>query len=145
MRVLLLKQLFSARPDNDKAAMRIKGPTNGTTPVDGVDEAAPVDGVDEVGASESTAPTAPVQPTAPAQGPGAIDAVTQVAAELRAGRITVDQAVERLIDDAISRQLGHQAAKDVRDLEPKLRELLRSYTENDPFLASRIRRLTLAK
>jgi len=81
-----------------------------------------------------------VAPAAPT-GPGNVDPVAQVAAQLRAGEITVDQAVEKLIDDAISRQLSDSA----RQLEPKLRELLRSYAESDPFLAARIRRLTLAK
>jgi hypothetical protein len=67
-----------------------------------------------------------------------------VAARLRAGEITVDQAVELLIDDAIMRQVG-RATESTKDLEPRLRELLRSYAANDPFLAAKIRRLTLAK
>jgi len=115
--------------------MKVKGPTNGAPPVDGIDGVREVDQLSEAPATgEVTAP-------APATGAGNVDPVAQVAAQLRSGEITVDQAVERLIDDAISRQLADHA----RDLEPKLRELLRSYAEADPFLAARIRRLTLAK
>jgi hypothetical protein len=60
----------------------------------------------------------------------------------RAGEIGADEAVELLIDDAIARQLGGAAAK---DLEPKLREVLRDYAANDPYLAAKIRRLTQGK
>jgi hypothetical protein len=118
--------------------MKIKGPNNGSPPVDqvgGVDEVAPL--TETEGAPEVSGVSAPQAAT----GAGSLDPVAQVAAQLRAGEITVDQAVDRLIEDAIARQLSHQA----RDLEPKLRELLRSYAESDPFLAARIRRLTLAK
>ncbi len=110
--------------------MRIKGP-NG---VDGVGQ------VDQVGETDAVAEVGDVQAPSPAKESGSVDAVAQVAAQLRNGEITVDQAVDRLIDDAIGRQLGTK-----RDLEPKLRELLKSYAENDPFLAARIRRLTVAK
>jgi hypothetical protein len=115
--------------------MKVKGPTNGAPPIDGVD------GIGEVDEVVETAPTGEVAAPAPASGTGNLDPVSQVAAQLRSGEISVDQAVERLIDDAIHGQLGAGA----RDLEPKLRELLRSYAESDPFLAARIRRLTVAK
>jgi hypothetical protein len=121
--------------------MKVKGPTNGAPPVDGVgapDEIDEVQGLGEAAGSAPVGETAAVGSTAAA---GAVDAIAEVAGQLRSGKITVDQAVERLIDDTISRQLG--PGKD--DLEPKLRELLRSYAESDPFLAARIRRLTLAK
>jgi hypothetical protein len=133
--------------------MRIKGPTNGAPPVDGVDA---TDEVAEVGETEATAPSSAASevsgPAAVGQAgaTGSVDAVTQVASQLRAGEISVDQAVDRLIDDAIKRQLGSgdwqlQNGDRARDLEPRLRELLRSYAESDPFLAARIRKLTLAK
>ena len=110
--------------------MRIKGP-NGVDGVGEVDQVGETDAVGEVG--EVSAPEA-------AKESGSVDAISRVAAQLRNGEISVDQAVDRLIDDAIGRQLGNQ-----RDLEPKLRELLKSYAESDPFLAARIRRLTVAK
>ncbi len=122
--------------------MKIKGPTNGAPPVDAVDGPGAIDEIDEVG---QAAPAGEVSATAPTAGTGNIDPVAQVAAQLRAGEITVDQAVDRLIEDAIDRQLGTQPSPSREALEPKLRELLRSYAESDPFLATRIRRLTLAK
>jgi hypothetical protein len=113
--------------------MRIKGP-NGVDGAGEVDQVANVDRPDAVGEiGEVEAPRA-------AKESGSADAISQVATQLRNGEISVDQAVDRLIDDAIARQLGSQ-----KELEPKLRELLRSYAENDPFLAARIRRLTVAK
>ena len=110
--------------------MRIKGP-NG---VDGVGE------VDQVGETDAVGEIGEVEAPRAAKESGSADAISQVATQLRNGEISVDQAVDRLIDDAIARQLGSQ-----KELEPKLRELLRSYAENDPFLAARIRRLTVAK
>jgi hypothetical protein len=110
--------------------MRIKRP-NG---VDGVGE------VDQVGETDSVGEVGEVEAPKAAKESGSTDPISQVASQLRNGEISVDQAVDRLIDDAIARQLGSQ-----RDLEPKLRELLKSYAENDPLLAARIRRLTVAK
>jgi hypothetical protein len=118
--------------------MRIKGPGDGPRPTDAVDEAAPVDGVDETAPAE----TEGVARVGGTGGPGAADPIGQVAARLRAGEITSDQAVELLIDDAIERQMGGAVPK---DLEPKLREVLRDYAANDPYLAAKIRRLTQGK
>jgi hypothetical protein len=130
-----LRKLFLASVDN--ASMRIKGPTDGAPPVPGVEAPDQVGQVTQTEAASSVSPTTPVAPSGPA---GSIDPIGRVAAELRAGQITIDQAVERLIDDAVERHLGQ-----AKDLERELRELLRSYAESDPFLVARIRRLTLAK
>src|SRR6267142_3206948 len=118
--------------------MRIKGPGDGPRPTDAVDEAAPVDGVEETAPAE----TEGVARVGGTGGPGGVDPIGQVAARLRAGEITSDQAVELLIDDAIERQMGGAVPK---DLEPKLREVLRDYATNDPYLAAKIRRLTQGK
>jgi hypothetical protein len=114
---------------------RIKGPSD-------VDPASRVDAPEGAG---EVAPTAPAQVDG-AGGPtkAALDPIAQVAEALRAGDITVEQAVERLIDDAIQRQVGH-ATQDRPELERRLRELLRGLTSTDPFLLSRIRRLTMGK
>jgi hypothetical protein len=74
----------------------------------------------------------------------ATDTVARVAAGLRAGQVTVEQAVDLLIEDAITRQLGH-GGLGKRELEHELRELLRTYAANDPLLMGKIRRLTLSK
>jgi hypothetical protein len=118
---------------------RIKGP--GDKP--------PVDATEAV---ESADATSEVQPGAPAsvKGPeaaqrsGTPDAIGYVAQRLKSGEISVDEAVDILIDDAIERQVG-RAVEVARDLAPKLREVLRGYASNDPTLAARIRRLTLVK
>jgi molybdenum-dependent DNA-binding transcriptional regulator ModE len=70
--------------------------------------------------------------------------VGRVADRLRAGAITVDQAVEELIDDAVTRQVG-AATQGRAELEERLRELLRQYAATDPQLTAHIRRLTLRK
>jgi hypothetical protein len=118
--------------------MRIKGPGDGPRPTDAVDEASEIESVDEAAPSETGA----VARVGGTGGPGGVDPVAEVAARLRAGEITSDQALELLIDDAIQRQLGGAVPK---DLEPKLREVLRDYAANDPYLAAKIRRLTQAK
>ncbi|MDB4968166.1 MAG: hypothetical protein JWN44_3855 [Myxococcales bacterium] len=118
--------------------MRIKGPGDGPRPTDAVDEAAPIDGVDETAAAETGA----VGRVGGTGGTGGTDPIAQVAARLRAGEITSDQAVDLLIEDAIGRQMGGAVPK---DLEPRLREVLRDYATNDPYLAAKIRRLTQAK
>ena len=118
--------------------MRIKGPGDGPRPTDAVDEAGEVGAIDEA----APASTEAVAPVGGATATGAVDPVAQVAARLRAGEITSDQAVELLIEDAISRQLGGALPK---ELEPKLRETLRDLAATDPYLSAKIRRLTQAK
>jgi hypothetical protein len=117
--------------------MRIKGPGDGPRPPDAVDEAAPVEGADEAAPAES----GPVARVGGTGGPTGTDAIAQVAARLRAGEISADDAVELLIDDTIAKQMGGVS----KDLEPKLREVLREYAASDPFLAAKIRRLTQGK
>jgi hypothetical protein len=121
--------------------MRIKGPGDGPRPPDAVDEADAVDAVDET-APAQTGRVASVGGASGTTGAGGVDPIAQVAARLRAGEITSDQAVDLLIEDAISRQLGGALPK---DLEPKLRETLRDLAAQDPFLAAKIRRLTQIK
>ena len=118
--------------------MRIKGPGDGPRPPDAVDEAAGVDGVDE------TAPAEPkgVERVGGPGGPGGVDPIGEVAARLRAGEISGDEAVELLIDDAIVRQMAGHVPKERED---ELRQLLRNYAANDPYLAARIRRLSQGK
>lgn len=115
--------------------MRIKGPGDGPRPPDAVGETGAVEGVDETAPAETGA----VGRVGGPGGPDAPDAIARVAERLRAGEITADEAVELLIDDAIGRQMGGAVPK---DLEPKLREVLRDYATNDPYLAAKIRRLS---
>src|SRR5262245_53759902 len=121
--------------------MRIKGPENGTTPVDGVSD---VDQLEKTGEILKATDTPAVDAAQRSGAAAPSDAVAKVAAQLRAGEITVDQAVEQLIDDAVKRQMGLLTAGR-EELEDELRELLRQYASTDPFLAAKIRRLTVAK
>ncbi len=93
--------------------------------------------------AEATSATQATQATEAAG--AAIDPVANVAAQLRAGAITIERAVELLIEDAVQRQLGPALANS-RELESTLRETLtQRHAENDPVLQTRIRRLNPAK
>ncbi len=113
---------------------RVKGPTD-KPPIGAIDE---TERVGEVGGAPEVGQAAPTRAV------DEPDAVGEVAARLKAGELSVDQAVELLIDDAIARQVG-RAVDAAHDLEPQLRELLRGFAASDPFLAAKIRRLTLIK
>ena len=122
--------------------MRIKGPGDGPRPTDAVDEAAPVDGVDETAPAETGA----VGRVGGTGGPTGADPIAQIAARLRAGELSSDEALELIIDDTIHRQLGMTAGgAGTKELERQLREVLRDYATNDPFLAAKIRKLTQGK
>lgn len=118
--------------------MRIKGPADSAPP--------PVDSVGEAREATAPAPTTAVQPgnaVGEISAAGAItphDVIAYVANRLRGGEMTPREAVELLIDDAVQRQVGGVTAEHAA-LANELKELLRRYTETDPYLASRVRRL----
>ncbi|MSP61982.1 MAG: hypothetical protein EXR72_16955 [Myxococcales bacterium] len=117
--------------------MRVKPPGSGAPPVDETSGATGPTGPTGVGTPEG-APA--VAATSGAQATGTADAVAEVARKLRAGEITPREAVELLIDDAVSRQVGHATA-DRPALADELKDILRRYTETDPYLSSKVRRL----
>jgi hypothetical protein len=114
---------------------RIKGPggSDGPRRIEGVDDA---DAVDQTRAAER-----PEKAGGPG-GPGPTDAVARVAAQLRAGEIDVERAVELLIEHTLSQQAGAAASP---KLAEKLRGVLERYVKDDPLLAGRIQRLNLRK
>jgi hypothetical protein len=114
---------------------RIKGPDGPRKvgPLDGVEPNAPVD---QVRGTEATAPAAGAAKVAPA------DAVARVAAQLRAGEIDVDRAVELLIEHTVGTVSGGGANTQTAD---QLRAVLREVSRNDPHLTARIRKLTRLK
>jgi hypothetical protein len=122
---------------------RIKGPSDGPPRVGTVTGSEAPSGAKEIAGAAATGAS---PPAAPAIGGEIVagDAVARVAAGLRAGEVTVEQAVDLLIEDAITRQLG-RAGEARAQVEEELRELLRTYAANDPLLAGKIRRLTLSK
>ncbi len=72
----------------------------------------------------------------------AADPVPGVAADLRAGRITPEQAVDRLVEATLSRRVGAQAPEAVR---ARLRASLVELLATDPHLADLVQRLERAR
>lgn len=73
-----------------------------------------------------------------AAGAAPADPVRNVAADLRAGRITPQQAVDRLVEQTLSRRAGPQAPEAVR---ARLRASLVGLLASDPHLADLVKRL----
>jgi hypothetical protein len=63
---------------------------------------------------------------------------SKIAAELEAGRLQPQQAVERVLQQVLSRQVGDDAPPAVRE---KIRAALQDALETDPLLADKLRRL----
>jgi hypothetical protein len=114
---------------------RIKGPGDGPRKVGGVGGTDGPDEVGEVRPTEKAGKAQEAKKAAPA------DAVSKVAAQLRAGEIDVDRAVELLIDQTVEKLGGGARPQTIQ----KLRKVLREYAQNDPNLSARIRKLTLRK
>jgi hypothetical protein len=67
------------------------------------------------------------------------DALTaDIAADLRAGKVDAQGALERVVERVLDRQLGKDAPADLR---AQLRDALRDTISSDPLLAERIRGL----
>jgi len=114
---------------------RIKGPGDGPRKVGGVAGAGEPEDVGAVRGAEKAGRAQEAKRAAPA------DAIARVAAQLRAGEIDVDRAVDLLIDATVEK-LGSGARPATVE---KLRKVLRDYALNDPNLSARIRKLTLIK
>jgi hypothetical protein len=114
--------------------MRVKGPRgpDGTPKVDEIDSPSGTREVGEVGGEYAR-----VEPSKAAL---PSDTVSRVAARLRAGEITVDQAVDILVEDVVERQVG-LAVESAKALGPMLRDLLRQFVAQDPYLQSKVGRL----
>ena len=117
-------------------------PTGAARPTEEVSPVDRSDAVDETSGATAIERTGPVTAPPPTD---ALDAVVAtLAADLRAGKITVEQAVSTLVDDAIDRQV-QQALGASPDLEAELRTLLRRHLAEDPYLLAKVRRLHQAK
>jgi hypothetical protein len=79
----------------------------------------------------------PEGPPAPAQ-VEAPPAVQSVIDDLRAGRITADQAVSRIVEDTVTRRVGAQAPEAVRQ---RLRAALTDLVAADPHLRDLVRQM----
>ena len=105
-----------------------------------VDSAAPVGPTDSVESAEGVRPTSAAAPVAPASAAAANDEIAAVAAALKSGALTVAEAVDRLIDDAVHKQVG-RAVEPGSEIEARLRRLLRDQAGADPLIREKIRRL----
>jgi len=88
-------------------------------------------------AAAAAGPPGGASPGVAAQGVGGIVS-PEIAADLAAGRLSPRAAVERVIEQVLSRQLGADAPAAVRE---KVRAALEDALENDPLLADKLRRL----
>ena len=111
----------------------------GVSETDAVDGVQQVDALGEVQATQAAEVQA-VSGVAAAGAASATDAVAQVAAALKAGKLSVAEAVDRLIDDAVSKQVG-RAIEPGSEMEARLRRVLRDYAGADPLISAKIRRL----
>ena len=94
--------------------------------------AAEVEGVAEVGAGGAIRPAEPA----------AADAVAGIAADVAAGRISRDEAVERIVAEALSSDLVRAAPADLR---AELAAALDSLIATDPYLKSLVQGLGSAR
>jgi hypothetical protein len=73
-----------------------------------------------------------------AQGAGGVS-MTELAAEIDAGRLQPEAALEKVVDLVLAQQLGDGAPAAVRE---QVRAALREALESDPMLGEQLRRLT---
>jgi len=93
-----------------------------------------LDGTAGAGPTEVRGPEGAAQ----AAGAAPADPVHSVAADHRAGRITPQEAVDRLVEDTVSRRIGAKGSAAVRD---RLRASLVDLLARDPHLADLVKRL----
>jgi len=140
----------SAPPEEGRAGgaganrMSIEGVrgTRRVEPTTAVSAAAPVASVERVDAAaavQALKPAQAVEAAAAILRTQAVDKIAGIAERLRQGGLSSAQAVEELIDDAVSSALRGVPADS--PLVAELRALLRAYAQDDPYLQSRISRL----
>jgi len=115
--------------------MRVKAPGDGPPPLPAIDATG---AAEPAASSESVAEVAPLTGVRPAG--GSADPIVEVARRLKAGEISAADAVALLIDEVVQRQT-EPLGGDRRALADELKAILREQIENDPYLASRVRRL----
>lgn len=116
--------------------MKVTGPGSGA-PADG---ARPLDETSAkqpagAGFAERLDRRVATQGPVPADGTAPAARVADIAADLKAGRITREAALERVIESVLDRQLGPHAPAAVRE---KLSTALRDALADDPLLAEKI-------
>jgi hypothetical protein len=88
-------------------------------------------------ASEARAPQEATR-AAEANSAGRVPGIAEVGADLRAGRINAQAALDRVVQRVLDQQVGANAPAAVRE---KLAAVLRQTLEDDPVLAAKVRSL----
>lgn len=114
----------SLPPDGDAAAEDVKGPSDKSF-AEAVDKASPspADRPGEAAAAGAAA---------------AVGAVADIASDLRAGKISAQAAVDKVIERVLAQQVGPDAPIAVRE---QIGAALRRSLEEDPLLADKLRAL----
>jgi hypothetical protein len=123
--------------------MKISRPPSGSQPVvpGSPSEVKPGKGRDFAARLDKTAGSrqAATQPEVGRTGHAAkVGGISDVSADLRAGRISPQVAIDRVVERVLERQLGANAPAAVRE---KLGVALRQTLEDDPVLAAKVRSL----
>ena len=119
---------------------RDSGIADGVGSTKAVDSAAPVGPAGDVERAEGVRATSAAAPVAQTSATAASDEVAAVAAALKSGALSVAEAVDRLIDDAVHKQVG-RAVEPGSEIEARLRRVLRDQAGADPLIREKIRRL----
>jgi hypothetical protein len=94
---------------------------------------------DKLEGGAQVGPTSQATATSQAQRSDNLGGVADIGDDLRAGRITPQAALERVIDRVVERQVGADAPASLRE---KVGEALRQALEDDPMLAEKVRALS---
>lgn len=94
---------------------------------------------DKLKRSGAPTPAASATGAARKEAAGGAGGVTDLAADLKAGKISPKAAVDRVIDRVVDKQLGANAPSATRE---KLRTALENAVADDPLLADKIRGLS---
>jgi hypothetical protein len=122
-------------------AGKVTGPGGGppgSAPVRGNDESRPVTESRPPFADKLKAAGAPPSATGKEAPTGAGSVTADLAADVKAGKISPQTAVDRVIDRVVDKQLGTNAPPAARE---KLRAALENAVADDPLLADKIRGL----
>jgi hypothetical protein len=111
-------------------------PAQGSDPAAAADparETAFAGKVDEAAASAASSAAASVGPASPTASTAPSDPIARIAADLDAGSISPEMAIQRIVDATIDAQLGPDAPAALRD---ELRAVLEQLLHEDPHLGS---------
>ena len=126
-------------------AGKVTGPGSGppgNVPVGGADENRPAAAADKPAFADklkSAGAPAAATGTSGKEAARATSATADLAAEIKAGKISPQAAVDKVIDRVVDKQLGTNAPAAVRE---KLRAALETAVADDPLLADKIRGLS---